>query len=146
MKYRHTFLVQAPLAEVASFHAQSRSMGAITPPPVIVRVHRAPAMLKEGDEMAFTLWLLLLPIRWVARIQDVAANEFTDVQLSGPFASWKHTHTFIPRTNNQTEVKDVVEATLSPNPIKWLIGLGMWLSMPVLFAYRGWKTKKLLQQ
>jgi ligand-binding SRPBCC domain-containing protein len=146
MEYKHTFFVHAPLAEVASFHALSRSMGAITPPPVIVRIHRAPVVLGEGDEMAFTLWLLLLPIRWVARIQDVSPSGFTDVQVSGPYASWKHTHTFVQHNNMHTEVRDVVEASLSRNPIKWLIGAGMWLSMPVLFAYRGWKTKKLLQR
>lgn len=146
MEYRHTFSVQAPLAEVASFHARSRSMGAITPPPVIVRIQNAPAVLGEGDEMAFTLWLLFLPIRWIARIQDVTPTGFTDVQTKGPFSSWKHKHSFVQHNDTHTEVRDVVQASLSPNPIKWLLGAGMWLSMPVLFAYRGWKTKKLLQR
>ncbi len=146
MQYRHTFTVQAPLAAVASFHAQSRSMGAITPPPVIVRVHRAPDDLGEGDEMAFTLWLLFLPIHWVAQIQEVTPTGFTDIQVSGPFTSWKHKHSFVKHNDTLTEVLDIVEATLSPNPIKWLIGASMWLSMPVLFAYRAWKTRKLLQQ
>ncbi|MEZ4584038.1 MAG: hypothetical protein R3A10_20780 [Caldilineaceae bacterium] len=61
-------------------------MGAITPPPVIVRVHRAPELLGEGDEMDFTMWLGPLPIRWLARIEQVTPVTFVDRQLRGPFA------------------------------------------------------------
>lgn len=146
MQYRHSFTVQASLMSVASFHAQSRSMGAITPPPVIVQVHKAPEMLTEGDEMDFTLWVVFLPIRWVARIHEVTQSGFVDHQVRGPFASWKHTHLYIQHDALLTEVRDQVEATLSSNPIKWLVGAGMWLSMPLLFAYRSWKTRKLLQR
>ena len=70
-KYQHKFRVNAPLATVAKFHSQSDSMGAITPPPIIAQVHQAPDNLTEGDEMDFTLWLTFLPIRWLARIEDV---------------------------------------------------------------------------
>ena len=81
MEYKHHFEVNAPLAAVAEFHAQSASMGAITPPPVVVRVHRAPTRLDDGDEMDFTMWLGPLPVRWLARIEDVSPTEFTDRQL-----------------------------------------------------------------
>lgn len=145
MVYRHRFSVKTPLASVASFHADSSSMGSITPPPVIVRVHSAPALLGEGDRMDFTLWLLLLPLRWVARIQDVSQSGFTDVQLSGPFRTWQHRHEFCPLDERTTEVRDTVQASLSRNPLKWLVGLGMWLTLPVLFAYRGWKTRRILE-
>ena len=74
MIYNHRFEVRAPLAAVRDFHNQSASMGAITPPPVIVKVHQAPAILGEGDKMDFTMWLGPLPIRWVARIEDVSAT------------------------------------------------------------------------
>ncbi len=26
-----------------------------------------------------------------------------------------------------------------------LVGMGMWLNLPILFAYRGWKTRQLLE-
>lgn len=145
MVYRHRFSVKTPLASVASFHADSSSMGSITPPPVIVRVHSAPALLGEGDRMDFTLWLLLLPLHWVARIQDVSQSGFTDVQLSGPFHTWQHRHEFCPLDERTTEVRDTVQASLSRNPLKWLVGLSMWLTLPVLFAYRGWKTRRILE-
>jgi ligand-binding SRPBCC domain-containing protein len=144
VKYWHRFEVKAPLAVVADFHAQSDSMGAITPPPVVVRVRRAPARLKEGDEMEFTLWLGPLPVHWLARIEDVSSTGFTDRQLLGPFWHWTHQHSFVPVDESTTAVVDEVELSLRPHPWWGLVGLGMWLSLPLLFTYRGWKTRRLI--
>lgn len=146
MRYHHRFQVQASLEAVAAFHRQSASMGAITPPPVIARVHRAPPILQDGDEMAFTLWVGPLPIHWLARIEDVTPTGFVDRQIDGPFQQWVHHHTFHPVRDGVTEVIDEIEITLS-NAWHWkLIGLGMVLNLPILFAYRGWKTRKLLEK
>jgi len=146
MKFQHRFQIQAPLAAVAAFHRQSASMGAITPPPVIVRVHQAPAILNSNDEMAFTLWLGPLPLHWVARIEEVTPTGFVDRQLSGPFQAWVHRHTFHPITAEVTEVIDEIEITLADLWLWKVVGWGMYLNLPVLFAYRAWQTKRLLQK
>jgi ligand-binding SRPBCC domain-containing protein len=145
MKYRHRFEVEAPLAAVADFHAQPASLGAITPPPVVVRVQRVPARLKEGDKMEFTLWLGPLPVHWLARIEDVSSTGFTDRQLRGPFRHWAHRHNFVPLDETTTAVVDEIDFGLRPHPWWGLVGLGMCLSLPMLFAYRGWKTRRLVQ-
>jgi ligand-binding SRPBCC domain-containing protein len=146
MRYRHVFTVQAPLERVSAFHRRSAGMGDLTPPPIIVRVHQAPELLTEGSEMDFTLWLGPLPVRWLARIEQVAATGFLDRQLRGPFAKWEHRHTFREASGDgpQTEVIDEIEAEVKPHPLWGLVGLSMWIGMPVLFAYRKWKTKKSL--
>jgi ligand-binding SRPBCC domain-containing protein len=144
MIYRHSFEVTAAQSVVADFHRNSDSMAAITPPPVIVRVHSAPERLGEGDEMDFTMWLGPLPIHWVARIEQTTPVSFVDRQLSGPFARWKHLHTYVADGPDKTLVIDQVEAELHD---KWwwkVVGLGMWLNLPILFAFRGWKTRRLL--
>jgi ligand-binding SRPBCC domain-containing protein len=146
MRYRHSFEVAAPQSAVADFHRNSDSMGAITPPPVIVRVHSAPERLGEGDVMDFTMWLGPLPIRWMARIEQTTTVSFVDRQLSGPFARWKHLHTYVAQGPNKTLVIDQVEAELSDNWWWKAVGMGMWLNLPVLFAYRGWKTRRLLER
>ena len=145
MKYRHRFKVKAPLAEVAEFHSQSASMGDITPPPAVVKVHQAPARLDNGDEMDFTVWLGPLPVRWKARIEDVSATGFVDRQLQGPFRSWTHRHSFQSIDEETTEVVDEIEFKLAKHPVRGIMGLGMSLSLPFLFAYRGWKTRRLLK-
>ena len=145
MKYTHRFTVTAPLAAVADFHAQSASMGAITPPPVVAQVHQAPARLQSGDTMDFTLWLGPLPVHWLARIEDVSPIGFVDRQVRGPFKVWVHRHRFVPLSAAQTEVIDEIELEFRRHPLWALVGLGMRLNLPLLFAYRGWKTRRLLQ-
>ncbi len=145
MNYKHKFTVQAPLNEVKDFHIYSSSMGDITPPPIIAQIHEAPPRLDEGDKMDFTLWLGPLPIRWTAQIEDVDDTGFADRQLSGPFKQWVHRHTFIPVDEKTTEVVDEIEFQYSPNLFWKLVGFGMSTNLPILFAYRGWKTKRLLE-
>jgi ligand-binding SRPBCC domain-containing protein len=146
MRYTHQFSVQAPMAVVIEFHARSNSMAAITPPPIIVRIHQAPPVLKNGDHMRFTLWLGPLPLHWTAQIETDSPESFIDRQVSGPFELWEHRHSFSIVGDGRVLVQDEVNAKLKSHPVWWLAGACMWLGMPVLFAYRGWKTKKLLTQ
>lgn len=144
-RYRHRFRVRATLEQVASFHSRADSMPAITPPPIVVRLHHTPPVLAEGDEMNFTLWLGPLPVNWLARIEDVSPTGFSDRQIQGPFAEWVHRHAYAAVDENTTEVIDEITLSLSRRPFWFIVGLGMWLGLPVLFAYRGWKTRKALQ-
>jgi len=121
-------------------------MRAITPPPVFVQMHDAPERLIEGSLMEFTLWIGPIPIRWKAKIENMTAEGFNDRQQKGPFKFWNHQHTFVAAESGLTEVLDQVELQLSSNPLLWLIGWLMWLNLPLLFAYRGWVTKRLLKK
>lgn len=150
MKYNHRFKIAADLGAdldtVRAFHQRAASMAAITPLPVVVVMHESPTLLREGDEMEFTLWLGPIPLRWRARIENVTPTSFDDRQLIGPFKAWRHRHAFVQASENQVEVLDEITAHLSDNWLKKLLGMGMWLSMPLLFTYRGWKTQQLLKQ
>lgn len=145
MQYKHSFIVQAPLEKVAEFHRASASMAAITPPPIIVRLHQTPELLDEGDEMRFTLWLGPLALGWLAKIEAVSETGFTDRQIEGPFHHWEHRHNFEALTADRTLVVDQVSASLKPHWFWGLVGRLMWWNLPILFAYRGWKTQRLLQ-
>jgi ligand-binding SRPBCC domain-containing protein len=144
VKYQHRFRVRAPLKAVAEFHSRAASMAAITPPPVIVRLHSAPDVLGSGGEMAFTLWLGPLPLHWRAQIENVSDAGFTDRLLTGPFKSWQHRHSYRSVGPGVTEVRDEVTAGLRGHVLWGPVGLLMWLGLPVLFAYRGWRTRRLL--
>ncbi len=141
----NNFRVNAPLTQVAAFHRRSASMAAITPPPILVRVHAAPEELTDGDQMAFTLWLGPLPVYWRASIQNTSVNGFEDHQIDGPFRKWTHYHRFRALDETATEVTDEVHIQLETKLPDLLIGLGMLLGMPVLFAYRAWKTRQLVE-
>jgi ligand-binding SRPBCC domain-containing protein len=146
MKYLHRFRVKAPLSRVADFHQQSAGMSAITPPPIRVQLQRVPAALSSGGEMEFTLWFGPLPIHWVARIEDVSESGFTDRLISGPFSKWVHRHSFVRVDDHTTEVIDQISLQLKPHPFWGLVGLGFRCGLPALFAYRTWKTRRLLEK
>jgi ligand-binding SRPBCC domain-containing protein len=145
MNFEHRFRVRASAEEVAAFHSNSKSMGSITPPPIVVRVHSAPQELKSGDQMDFTLWAGPVPIRWVACIEDASARGFTDRQLYGPFGTWAHWHEFVRIDDQTTDVVDRIEATYKKHLWWGLIGRLMWLGMPALFGFRAQRTRKLLE-
>lgn len=145
MRFRHAFRIRAPVAVVADFHRQRESLSAITPPPVRVRVEWAPTVLSEGDQTAMVLLFGPLSLRWLAQIEAVSAGGFLDRQLQGPFRSWAHRHSFAPVGADVTLVLDEVWATPRRHLLWGPVGLGLWLSLPVLFAYRAWKTRRLLE-
>jgi ligand-binding SRPBCC domain-containing protein len=148
--FRRRFEVAAPLAAVEEFHARPAGLVALTPPPLWLRFAAPPPdPLTPGDELVFTLWAGPLPVRWRARIEalDGPGPGFQDRQLAGPFALWVHRHRFRavgdPETG-PTEIDDEIEARLRRHPFWGLVGLKMWLGLPLLFAYRRWKTRRLL--
>jgi ligand-binding SRPBCC domain-containing protein len=96
--------------------------------------------------MDFTLWFGPLPIQWSASIEDVTDSGFTDRQLRGPFSNWEHRHTFNRVDDQTTEVMDEISLRLKSHPIWGPIGLAFLLGLPALFAYRAWKTRRLLEK
>ena len=96
--------------------------------------------------MDFSLGLGPLAIRWRARIEDASEAGFTDRQLEGPFRAWRHRHRFVALDDATTEVVDEVEASLRTHPVWLPIGLGMWLGLPLLFAFRAGRTRRLLER
>lgn len=146
MKFQHRFRVKAPLSKVATFHYQPASLGAITPRLIRVQWHHTPLDMSKGGKMDFTLWAGPLPINWVLKIEETSEGGFTDRQLNGPFASWVHRHSFLRVDGQTTQIIDQISFKLKPHPFWGLVGLGFTLGLPGLFAYRAWKTRRLLKE
>jgi ligand-binding SRPBCC domain-containing protein len=146
MEHNSHFIVQAPIEAVRRFHKAASSLRAITPPLIPMTALDAPDPLIEGAEMAFTLWLGPLPVRWEARIEDMDQNGFVDKQISGPFAAWSHRHDFAAIDEISTKVDDRVTYELKSNPFWWLVGGAMAIGLPLLFRFRAFRTKQLLER
>jgi ligand-binding SRPBCC domain-containing protein len=145
-QYKHRFRVQAPLASVAEFHRDTRALKRLTPPPLMIRFNDLQP-LAEGSVADFTMWFGPLPIRWVAVHSDVnSTTGFTDTQAAGPFEYWVHRHSFQALDDNSTEIRDEIQAQPSGHPFWGLVSRFMWLNLPILFAYRAWRTRKALER
>ncbi len=144
-RYIHSTRVDAPLQAVSLFHQDSSALKRLTPPPVFVQMHQMQP-LAEGSLADFTLWIGPIPVHWVASHHDVdPVQGFTDIQKYGPFSYWKHRHTFVPVDDGATNVIDEIEAEYGQGWFKGLVSRLMWWSLPALFAFRGWVTKRLTE-
>ncbi len=115
-------------------------MRQLTPPPLIVQFHHVDP-LEEGSIADFTMWMGPIPVRWTAIHSQVTSHGFTDKQTRGPFRAWEHRHHFQELDDGRTEVVDEIKAELGG-----LISRFMWLTLPLLFAYRGWRTRRICQR
>ena len=106
--FDYRFTVDAPLAAVSSFHFEPAILKTLTPPLMIMQVHRFDP-LAEGSIGEFTMWMGPIPVRWKAQHSNVSETAFTDSQIAGPMKSWVHTHTFTAISDQETEVHEHIE-------------------------------------
>lgn len=70
----------------------------------------------EGAEFDFTIQLYGMTMEWRSKIIDYQHPEqFTDVQLVGPYHSWEHLHTF----------EDASEGTLMQDTVTYELPFGL---------------------
>ncbi len=136
------FTVAAPLEAVSAFHFQTGILKALTPPLMIMQVHRFDP-LANGSIGEFTIWMGPIPVRWVAEHSEVSQTGFIDTQTHGPMKFWKHTHRFNRITADITEVHEHIEFAHHPG----LRGLWSRILFPraaliTLFSYRRWATRR----
>jgi ligand-binding SRPBCC domain-containing protein len=146
MQYQTEFIASTPIEKIIEFHRSASSLKAITPPFFFMSGLQSPPILAEGDEMAFTLWMGPIPVRWKARIENVSPQGFDDIQLSGPFHSWVHAHRFEAISEKETRVSDQITYQIRKHLLWGPLGLIMAIGLPILFGYRAWKTKALLEE
>lgn len=89
--------IQARAHDVFAWHQSPDALQRLIPPWERVTVEQAPASLADGATAVLVLHVGPLKLRWVARHRDFVdrgehGGEFTDEQVSGPFASWVHRH------------------------------------------------------
>ena len=108
-----------PADRAFAFHADARNLEAITPPWLAFRVVTPdPIAMAAGTLIDYRLTLHRIPIRWRTRIEVwEPPRRFVDVQLSGPYALWEHTHAFEPVGDGAVEIRDRVRYALPLGPL-----------------------------
>jgi len=88
--------VPRPLPEVFAFYANAENLEVLTPRFLRFRIlSPTPIEMKAGARIDYQLSLFGVPMRWRTRITGWEPGiRFVDEQESGPYASWRHTHTF----------------------------------------------------
>lgn len=144
--FDYSFTVDAPLEAVRDFHHDTSALKRLTPPPTFVKLISIEP-LAEGSVSRFVLWVGPLPLRWTAVHRGVSDHGFTDVQESGPAASWAHTHTFTPLPDGRTRIDEHIEFAHRRGP--WGIVTRLLFSKPnlwLMFTYRCLVTRFFLRR
>ena len=105
--------IPRPLEEVFSFFSDARNLEALTPPWLGFRIlsTSSPSVV-AGTEIRYRLRLHGLPIFWTTEIlRWQAPHRFVDLQRSGPYKLWHHTHRFEAH-GDRTRMTDVVRYRL----------------------------------
>ena len=88
--------VPVPRDQVFAFFADARNLEALTPPWLNFNILAPPpGSIGAGTIIQYRLRLHGIPIRWKTEITRWSPPfEFEDLQLSGPYRLWRHTHQF----------------------------------------------------
>ena len=94
----------------------------LIPPWERVTIEQAPTSLGDGAIAVLVLHIGPVKLRWVAKHSNFIdrgedGGEFTDEQVSGPFASWVHRHTVRATGPTSCVLEDHIEYSL---PLGWL--------------------------
>lgn len=125
-------------AEVFRWHARPGAFERLVPPWERVELVRSDGSLEVGSQVEVRAWIGPFPCIWRAEHTEYSANErFVDVQLEGPFASWRHEHEMLAAGPGSCRLRDRVEYALP------LGGLGRLVAGPFvrrklerMFRYR----------
>ena len=110
MIFSRQSVIRASPERVFGFHEQPDALKRLTPPWEPTRVVQAAANLGVGSTALIETRLFgLLPVRWLARhtVYD-PPRMFEDVQVEGPFKSWRHRHFVEPHPSGAL-LRDEVE-------------------------------------
>lgn len=130
--------IPRPRAEVFAFFANAHNLERITPAFLSFRILTPdPIVMQPGTLIEYQMRLYGIPIRWKTVIAEFNPDAwFVDVQLSGPYRSWRHRHSF-EALSTGTEMRDVVEYEMPYGLLGSMIhSLFVRSALQRIFAYR----------
>ncbi|MFN0120146.1 MAG: SRPBCC family protein [Blastocatellia bacterium] len=135
-------------AETFAFFCDAHNLERITPAFLRFRILTPqPIHMGTGTLIDYQLSLLGIPFGWQTRILEwVPEHSFVDEQVKGPYALWRHTHTFEALGPDRTLMRDRVEYRL-PLGILGRIAHALWVKRTLrgIFDYRAATTAQLFR-
>ncbi|MDQ2840951.1 MAG: SRPBCC family protein [Acidobacteriota bacterium] len=142
---RCEMLTHSSLKETFAVFEDPYNLAKITPPSLGFKVtspHRI--QMRKGAEIEYTIHWSGIPMHWKTLILEYEPPFFfVDTQAKGPYALWRHRHTFEP-TEGGTKVGDHVEYALPFGPVGRLAhSLAVRKQLLGIFNYRQQELGKL---
>jgi hypothetical protein len=143
--------IQAYARDVFAWHQSPDALRKLIPPWENVIVEQAPTSLGDGATAVLVLHVGPFKLRWVARHRDFIdrgedGGEFTDEQVSGPFASWVHRHVVRKTGPSSCVLEDRIKYAVPLGQLgELLAGWHVRKKLTRMFDYRHAATISALQ-
>jgi ligand-binding SRPBCC domain-containing protein len=115
---KRSLFISRPREEVFAFFADAENLERITPAFLQFQILTPrPIVMQVGSLIDYQLRLFGISFRWRTRIDTFEPiSSFTDIQLTGPYRTWRHRHEFAAVPGG-TEMHDQVEYELPFGPL-----------------------------
>jgi uncharacterized protein (TIGR01777 family) len=125
------------IEEAFAYHQRPGALHRLIPPWESIVIRQSDDSLKVGSRVVMKARLFGIPLRWVAEHTEYdPPHLFTDTQISGPFAYWKHRHEF-KAVGRYTSLCDCIDYRVPFGSIGRIIGGGKARGVvEAMFAYR----------
>lgn len=111
-------IIPRPREEVFRFFSDAANLERLTP--AFLRfsiISPKPIAMRTGALIDYRILLFGVPVRWRTRIEEFEpGRRFVDLQLSGPYRFWRHTHEFFDHPGG-TRMTDRVEYEVPLGPL-----------------------------
>jgi ligand-binding SRPBCC domain-containing protein len=133
------------IEDVFTFFYEAINLQRITPPELDFRILTPlPIEIGLGTTIDYQLRLFGIPFRWRSEITVWnPPYEFVDMQVSGPYKLWEHTHKFF-RDNEGTIIEDSIKYRLPFWPFGEMAYPLVKTQLKRIFRYRQQTIRHLL--
>lgn len=121
-----------------AFFADAANLERITPPALRFQILTPPPIaMRAGTIIDYRIALFGVGFHWRTRIEAFEPEvSFVDLQVKGPYASWRHQHDFRDEGDGTT-MRDRVEYELPLGPLGWFAHtLFVRRQLAAIFDYR----------
>ncbi len=110
MKFIKESIIKAPPELVFAFHELPDALEKLTPPWESVKVIQKADISEIGSRAILETKIFgIVPAKWIAEHTKYdPPREFEDIQISGPFAIWRHRHIIKPHADGAI-LRDEIE-------------------------------------
>ncbi len=136
--------VPRPIEEVFAFFTDAGNLEEITPPWLKFEiVTPRPIAMRAGTLIDYKLRFHGVPMKWRTEITAWdPPHSFQDIQLRGPYALWRHTHTF-ESVDNGTRLHDRVEYAIPLGFVGQIVNaISVKKNVQSIFEYRNARIRE----
>lgn len=138
--------IDRPLEEVFPFFQDAGNLKELVPDFLRFQILTPlPIEMREGAIIDYRIRLFGAPMTWRTEISLYdPPHRFVDVQLRGPYALWRHEHTFEEAGPRQTLMRDRVEYAVGYGPLGGILHRAfIRRTLQRIFDFREQRTREI---